>query len=158
MEKTDTIYNPRRNINIIYAQARIMPQTIFKYLEYFVQRLSVILWHSDLLLTRFIVGVASFIFGINIFQGHEYQYIILQSIAPMKMWGYAFLALGIGTFVMLLIDHKHYWSLIAGRIIGSLLWSSMSLAVYIAGGMHPLITANISLALASWWILARTAK
>jgi hypothetical protein len=82
----------------------------------------------------------------------------LGSYVPVSAWAWMFIAHGIITFAAVLFDSLPIRSVTALRALGCFLWTSAVTSMVLIEPIHPANAANISFALASWWLLARTGR
>lgn len=127
--------------------------------KYFLSPLSRVLWDSDLLATRWTLGIAELFWAVILLWGGELFdrpiYAIMAMIAPEQVWGYSFLATGLTQLGVMLWADLH--GLVARwfACFNACLWVTTSWAMTVAVYPPPGIGAELALALAATWVWIR---
>lgn len=128
-------------------------------------RLRQILLFGDLSLAKIILGLGSILWSLLLFWpgdtfGPSRQtYSLMSHLMPEIVWATMFLVHGATSLWAILWCRKDAWLVIGDNVLGSLLWScSASLMMFAYLPDNPLpaaISAEIILAILSWWFLIR---
>lgn len=121
---------------------------------------------SDLLATRFILSLSSFLWGsMLLIPGDTFDrpmFAVISKIMPEEIWGILFFAHAVAALCSLFIGMHKKVLLILDSILGCFLWTSITLGMlfsllYTDGFQTaPAATSpSIILTLVSWWLLAR---
>lgn len=124
-----------------------------------IRPLSRVLWDSDLLATRWTLGIAELFWAmILLWEGNLFArpvYHKMELVASSNVWGYAFLATGLTQLAVMM------WADLHGRVarwfacFNACLWVTTSWAMATAVYPPPGIGGELALALAATWVWIR---
>ena len=123
---------------------------------------------TDLIAVRLTLGVGSLLFGIMLmWAGDTFNrpmFSVVKDIMPELSWAWLFIVNGISTIYSLFCGLKLRMCFYFGGVLGSILWTMMSLGMLFSSMWHntaaltsmPAASAPaLALMLASWWVLYR---
>ena len=115
---------------------------------------------SDMLAVRFCLSVAAILWAVMLFwPGETFDrptYFVMRQFAPEPVWATLFLAQGVVMIAYLLYDCTNRVVLCVDSVLGCGLWTCCTIAMIISVFPPPAaISAEIAMALASWWNLVR---
>lgn len=124
--------------------------------------LNFLFWNKDTSVAQFFIGLASMFWAIMLFwPGDTFErqtYWLMAEMMVEHAWALFFLMNG---FFMIIMSTRvwilNFWIEITWTTISCVLWSASCIAMLLAVYPPPAaISAEISLALAAWWVLVRT--
>lgn len=124
------------------------------------KRVKQVLLESDLDSTRFFLALAATLWGVLLFWPDDtfsrQTYSVMKSIASEWVWASAFLVQGLLAFWSLFKSRNTIPFFLLDVLLGCVLWSSSCIAMLVSVYPPPAaISAEISAAFASWWVLVR---
>lgn len=131
---------------------------ISKHLKHAWQRIVYLSWYADMTLMRTYLAGTSVLWGVLllVFGADARTETIIGSYIPVVAWAWLFIVHGLLTFIAVVCDILPTWTVIALRTAGCFIWTSAVTTMVLVEPIYPANAANISFALASWWLLART--
>lgn len=122
--------------------------------------LKIILLHGDTILLRLILAVSSVLWGIMLYwPGETFErstYTLMGEWFSENTWASIFLFHGIVSLYIILKSPKWPVGVLLEGILGCFLWTSSCLMMLLSIYPPPAaISAEIVVAISSWWILAR---
>ena len=138
-------------------------------------RLIQILWGTDLLATRVVVGVASLLWALALLSSRELfptplqvsvgtgamEYAVMSLVASEWQWGQVLLLHGVGAILAVLFDIRSRLLMLTEGILGCLLWTVICASVCASVARDfshtlPAVTGpNLVIGLCAWWVLVR---
>jgi len=123
-------------------------------------RLSFLLWKTDLVGTRFFLSLGAIMWGVLLlWEGDTFSrptYSLMGSFASETTWGILFLVQGVVAGIGLLWDKGDKTLFFLDALLGCILWTVSCLAMLWAVSPPPAaISSEISAAFAAWWVLVR---
>lgn len=134
---------------------------ISKHLSHAWQRIIFLSWYSDMTLMRAYLAGTSMLWGtlLIIFGAADGRVAeVIGQYVSVDVWAWLFVLHGAATFVAVLTDMFPSWAVITLRTVGCFVWTSAVTSMVLVEPIHPANAANISFAMASWWLLARTER
>lgn len=118
-----------------------------------------VLVESDMIALRFLIAEASILWWVLLAFGGNYEIpvfdLLRQFYGPTAVGG-LFLGHGLSSFIALFSKHHIRYFNLFSDMLGSVLWTGC--AVFLMLSEHPMpahLSAEVSLALGSWWCLVR---
>ena len=134
----------------------------------FRRRFCHMLWHSDMLATRFMLAIAALVWALllawpgELFTPTRTTYRIMAEIASEEAWAVAFAGQGLVMLLALLADAKDKLTWFIDCVFGAVLWTLATVACFASHWQHGVpyappaaMSAEVALMLASWWHLIR---
>jgi len=132
------------------------------------QRLCHILWHSDMLATRFALATAAMIWAVllawpgELFTDSRTTYRLMREIASEEVWAVAFAGQGIVMFMALISGAKDRLIWFVDCVFGAVLWTTATVACFAAHWQVGVtyappaaMSAEVAMMLAAWWHMIR---
>ncbi len=130
------------------------------YYQFLCRRLSVILWGSDLIATRFFLASASLMWSFLLFwPGDTFArptYSLMSKFAGEITWAILFGVQGLAGIYSIIHKSRNHLLLISDAALGCALWTGSCVAMLLSVYPPPAaISAEIIAAIMSWWVLVR---
>ena len=132
---------------------------VHKYLPLF-KKLSYRFWASDISNLRFTLAIASLIWAFLLFwPGDTFArptYTLMGKFASEWVWASLFGIQGLAALYSTILDTKYKILILLDGVLGCILWTGSCIAMLLSVYPPPAaISAEITAAITSWWILVR---
>ena len=124
------------------------------------KNLKPILMNSDTTMVRLILGMSSLLWSIMLFwPGDTFgrpTYALMEKWFSEEVWASLYLVHAITAIISVLFKQVKYFSVLSEGVLGCFMWSSSCFLMLLSVYPPPAaISAEIVVAFASWWVLAR---
>jgi len=133
-----------------------------------IEKVKFLLNSADLLALRLAIGTASLLLGIVLLSSRDSfdrpMFSVVKDIMPQLSWAWLFIVNGISTIYSLFCGLKLRMCFYFGGVLGSILWTMMSLGMLFSTvwttnfsehSIHAGAAPAMAFMFASWWILYR---
>ena len=132
------------------------------------QRMCHIIWHSDMLATRFALALAALIWALllawpgELFTDGRTTYRLMRQIASEEVWAAMFFGQGLFMMLALVSDTRDRLVWFVDCVLGAVLWTVATVACFAAHWQVGVpyappaaMSAEVALMIAAWWHLIR---
>lgn len=127
-----------------------------------------VMWRSDLLTTRFTLAIAALVWATlllwpgQLFTPARQTYHFMSEIASEEVWGALFALQGVVMIYSLIFNKINRYMWVLDGVLGCVLWTTATVACFashwiigVSYSPPAAMSAEVALALASWWHLVR---